>query len=124
MAAVPTLKDSLTPCAAGGSRVRFVILATHAAETCPTSNSKTRDMFLKYGPEIPNQAKKAGVKLLAGPLVNMEHMITTIVEAEKAEAVNAFLSESRLGQWNSVRIIPSQTLEEGLRDVATQKPIF
>ena len=88
------------------------------------SNAKTRDLFLKFGPEIPNLAKKAGVKLPAGPLVNAEHIITTVVEADKIEAVNQFVTESKLEHFNSVRIIPSVRLKEGLEEVAKQHPIF
>ena len=88
------------------------------------SNSKTRDLFLKFGPEIPNLAKNAGVKLLAGPLVNAEHIITTVVEADKIEAVNQFVTESKPEHFNSVRIIPSVPLKEGLEEVAKQHPIF
>jgi len=88
------------------------------------SNSKTRDLFLKFGPEIPNLAKKAGVKLLAGPLVNAEHIITTVVEADKIEATNQFVTESKLEHFNRVRIIPSVPLKEGLEEVAKQHTIF
>ena len=104
--------------------MKFVVLAVHTAETCPTSNSKTRGLFLKLAPEIPHLAKKAGVKLLAGPLVNWEHTITTVLEAEKTEAVNEFLSGTGLGRWNTVRILPSQTLDEGLEELTRESPIF
>lgn len=102
----------------------FVLLATHTPETCPLANSKTRELVLNTTPELPNMAKKHGVKFVAGPLVNREHVVVAIVEAEKAEAVDEFLSDSRLAHWNSVRVIPSVPIAEGLKEVERVKPIF
>ncbi len=95
----------------------FVLLASHTAETCPTSNAKTRELMSKITPQIPELARSLGVKIVAGPLVNQEHLITIIVEADKAEAVDQFLNESRLGHWNSVRVLPSVTIAEGIKDL-------
>lgn len=80
--------------------------------------------MLKGGPEIPNLAKKLGVNLVAGPFVNREHIVVTIVESAKAEAVDQFISESGIAQWNSVRVLPSLTMEEGMKDISSSRPIF
>jgi hypothetical protein len=102
----------------------FVLLASHAAETCPTSNAKTRELMNKIAPQIPELARKTGVKIVAGPLVNREHLTTVIVEADKAEAVDQFLLESRLNQWNSVRVLPSHTIADGLKEIEGYPPIY
>lgn len=104
--------------------MHFVLLATHTPDTCPTSNSKMRDLLSKIAPEIPNIAAKAGVKIVAGPFVNREHTIVAIVDSDKADNVDRFLVETRLGQWNSVRILPSLTIEEGMQEMQTLTPIF
>ena len=104
--------------------MHFVLLAMHSADSCPTSNSKTRELLLKTAPEIPSIAEKAGVKIVAGPFVNREHMTVVIVEAERSESVDRFLLETRLGHWNSVRVLPSLTMEEGIKEVQAQTPIF
>ena len=104
--------------------MHFVLLASHTAEVCPTSNAKTKELMLQIGPEIPNIAEKAGVKIVAGPFVNREHMVVLIVEADKSESVDSFLVESRLGHWNSVRVLPSLPIEEGMKDVQEGTPIF
>lgn len=75
-------------------------------------------------PEISNIAQKAGVRLVAGPFVNREHTIVTIVDADSAEGVDQLLAESRLGHWNSVRVLPSLTMEEGIEEIQRQTPIF
>jgi uncharacterized protein with GYD domain len=81
-------------------------------------------LLLKTAPEIPSIAEKAGVKFIAGPYVNREHTIVVIVEADKAENVDQFLLETRFGHWNSVRVLPSLTMEEGIKEVQAQTPIF
>ncbi len=104
--------------------MHFVLLASHSAEVCPTSNAKTREILLQRAPEMPGLAKRLGVNIVAGPFVSREHVTVVIAEAEKAEAVDRFISESGLAQWNSVRVLPSLTLEDGLREVSSLKPIF
>jgi hypothetical protein len=76
------------------------------------------------GPEIPSIAERTGVKIVAGPYVNNEHLTVAIVEADKAEPVDRFLVESRLAQWNKVRVMPSRTVAEGMSELAEQPPVF
>ena len=104
--------------------MHFVLLGVHSAEVCPTSNEKTRDLMLQTAPQVPEMAERAGVNIVAGPYVNREHMMVAVVEAEKAEDVDRFLLETRLHQWNSVRILPSKTIEEGMKDVQEGVPLF
>jgi hypothetical protein len=104
--------------------VHFVLLAEHTAEVCPTSNSKTRELLLQTAPQIPGIAEKNGVRILAGPFVNREHTTVVIVEADKADEVDRFIQETRLSQWNQVRVLPSLPMEEGLKEVQEQTPIF
>lgn len=104
--------------------MHFVLLATHSPDICPTSNSKTREILLQTAPEIPNIAERSGVKIVAGPYVNREHITVLIVEADRAEDVDRFLVEARLPQWNSVRVLPSLPMEQGLKEVQEQTPVF
>lgn len=104
--------------------MHYVLLATHSPETCPLSNSKTKELLLQVAPEISSMAEKAGVTLVAGPFVNHEHTVVTIVKADKVESVDQLLEETRLSQWNSVRVVPSLTMEEGMEEIQRQTPIF
>lgn len=104
--------------------MHYVLLATHAPECCPTCNSKTKEMLLQQASEIPKIAQKSGVTFVAGPLVNREHVIVAVVEADRSENVDQFLVETRLGHWNSVRILPSLTMEEALTEVHDHAAIF
>jgi hypothetical protein len=104
--------------------MHFVLLAEHTAEVCPMSNAKTRDLMLSAGPQIPAVAEQAGVKIVAGPYVNREHIAVVVVEADTADAVDSFIVESKLGHWNRVRVLPSLPIEQGMQEVAAQTPIF
>jgi uncharacterized protein with GYD domain len=104
--------------------MHFVLLATHSAEVCPTSNSSTRDLMMQTAPEIPNIAERTGVRIVAGPYVNREHVTVAVVEAESSEAVDRFLVEARLSQWNAVRVLPSLPIQEAMEDLQAQTPIF
>ena len=104
--------------------MHFVLLATHNAEVCPLSNSKTRDLILEIAPQIPSIAERNGVTMVAGPYVSDEHLVLTVVEADKAESVHGFLSDARLDQWNTVRVVPSLTIEEGMKELQGTTPLF
>ena len=103
--------------------MHYVLLAEHTAEVCPTSNAKTRELLLQTAQDIPNMARN-GVTIVAGPLVNREHVVVVVVEGDRSEAVDRFLVESRLPQWNRVRILPSLSIEEGMKDVQESTPLF
>jgi len=104
--------------------VHFVLLAEHEAEVCPTSNAKTRDLLLQTGQNIPQIAQQNGVNIVAGPFVNREHIVVTVVEADRSEAVDRFIVESRLHQWNRIRILPSLPIEDGMQDVQNSTSLF
>jgi hypothetical protein len=104
--------------------MHYVLLAEHSAEVCPTSNATTRELLLQMAPQIPDIAQRNAVTIVAGPFVNREHIVVTVVEAATSEAVDRFLVESRLAQWNRMRILPSLTMEEGMPDIQASSTIF
>jgi hypothetical protein len=102
----------------------YVVLGTHTAEVCPLSNAKSKALLLEVGPQIPAMAEKHGVKMVAGPFVNREHLTVTIAEADRAEDLDAFIVESRLAQWNTIRVIPSHSMEDGMREIVEGPSLF
>jgi uncharacterized protein with GYD domain len=104
--------------------MHYVVLATHAAEVCPTSNAKTKAVLLELAPQIPSLADKHGVKIMAGPFTNREHMVVVVVETERPEALDAFVVGTRLSQWNQVRILPSLPMEESMRELQEAPSLF
>lgn len=104
--------------------MHFVVLGSHSAEVCPTSNAKSKAMLLEMGPQIPTIAEKHGVKIVAGPFINREHLTVVIAEADRAEDLDTFIMESRLAQWNTVRVIPSHPMEVGMKEIAEGSSLF
>ena len=102
----------------------YVLLATHGPEICPTSNATTRELMNEMGPQIPKVAEQAGVKILAGPYVSREHTTVVIVQAGTGEALDQFLVESRLPQWNSVRVLPVLTMQAAMQEINDQPAIY
>jgi hypothetical protein len=62
--------------------------------------------------------------MLAGPFTNREHMVVTIVETDRPEALDEFLVESRLSQWNQVRILPSLPMDASMRELEEGTSLF
>jgi uncharacterized protein with GYD domain len=104
--------------------MHFVILGTHTAEVCPTSNAKTKALLLEIGPQVSDLAEKHGVNIVAGPFANREHTLVAIVETERPEALDSFLVDSRLPQWNSVRILPSVPMQEAMQELQEATSLF
>ena len=104
--------------------MQYVVLGEHSAEVCPSSNAKTRALMMEVGPQIAKIAEQNNVKIIAGPLVNREHTTVVIAETDQAENLDAFLVESRLSQWNRIRILPSLPVEEAMADINNQTALF
>ena len=104
--------------------MHFVVLASHSPEICPTSNAKTKALLLELGPQIPGIAQKHGVNIVAGPFVNREHTAVTIVETDRVDGLDDFIVDSRLSQWNQVRVLPSRSLQEGMTEIQEGASLF
>ena len=104
--------------------MHYVILAEHSAEVCPTSNAKSKALLLDMGPQIPKIAEQNSVNIIAGPFVNHEHTAVVIAETDRAENLYDFLTQTRLPQWNRIRILPSIPLAEGLDEVSESASLF
>ena len=104
--------------------MHFVLLAEHTAEVCPTGNAKTREVMQEIGPQVAAIAERAGVRIVSGPFVNREHLTVAIVEADTADAIDRFVVDTRLHQWNSVRVLPSLPIEEAMGQLQSQPPMF
>jgi hypothetical protein len=101
----------------------FLVKAVHSSDQCPTSNSKVRERVLGGASEIPVLAQRLGVTIVTGPLVlGSEHESVTVVEANGVEAVNDFIQQSGLIQWNSVRVSLVESLEATLGRLDTMPP--
>ena len=64
------------------------------------------------------------MNIVAGPFANREHVVVVIVETDRAEALDSFLVESRLSQWNQVRILPSVPMQEAMQEMQETPSLF
>ena len=102
---------------------QYVIRLTHSPDQCPTANTKTREMFIKGAPELPQLAQRLGLTFLAGPLIlGAEHDGIAVVEADKLETVQEFILQSGLVQWNSVRVSQAMSVQEAIQSIEKVPP--
>lgn len=104
--------------------MHYVLIASHTADICPTSNGRTRKLMQESAPDIPAIAEKTGVRIVAGPYVNREHITVAVVEAKTGEDLDAFIVGTRLPQWNSVRVLPSKPMDEGIREIEDSPVVY
>lgn len=97
---------------------------THPPDQCPTANSTVRKHVMNKAAEMPELAKKHGIEFLGGPTVSTQHKGVAIIKTENVDGINEFLQDSGLIQWNSVEVILSQTIDDGLRSLDTLRPIY
>src|SRR3990172_2231959 len=93
---------------------QFVLIAEHPPELCPTGNAKTRKMMKEGAKELPVLAQKLGVEILTLRVFGGDHVVLGIVEAADIEAVREFIMQSRLIQWNTVKVHATWSMEEAL----------
>jgi hypothetical protein len=80
--------------------------------------------MMQSAPEVPQIAEKTGVTIIAGPYVSREHVSVAIVEAKTGEDLDQFLMDSKLPMWNSVRVLPSVTMQEGVQEIQDLPTIY
>lgn len=102
---------------------QYVIRMTHPPDQCPTANAKVRELFVKSTSEFPQLVQKLHVKFVAGPLIlGAEHEGIAVVESDKIEAVQDFVEQSGLVQWNSVRVSQAMTVQEAIQKMEMIPP--
>ncbi len=94
---------------------RYVLLADHNPEVCPASNAKSRARMMQ-GLNPENAAKVAeslGLDTLFGPVhLDPSHRTLVVFEGDSIEAVNRWVIETGLFQWNTVEVSSLTAIEE------------
>jgi len=104
--------------------MQYLIVGQHPPDLCPSANDTIRTLAQEGAKEIPGLAEKLGVKLLATYVPMNNHMVFAAVEAEDMSSVREFAFQARLGQWNTVEIYQTSTLEEALTKVNELPTIY
>jgi hypothetical protein len=102
----------------------FAMLAEHPPNLCPTSNAKTRQIMQEGAGQIPQLAEQLGVNIVTLRVFGPDHIILAVVEADDIESVRDFAFQSRLMQWNTVKINATYSMEEALGLIDQAEPIF
>jgi uncharacterized protein with GYD domain len=103
---------------------QYLIVGVHPPDLCPSANEKIRNLAAQGGKEMPALGEKLGVKILATYVPMTNHQVFVAVEADDANAVREFAFQGRLGQWNTVEILQTSTLEEALTRVQELETIY
>ncbi len=67
----------------------YIVRHQHDAETCPAKDPAMGEMLLKH--LSPNNAHKFGLTIKGDGVVNGQHTLFMIVEAEEADTVENFM---------------------------------
>ena len=102
----------------------FAVLAEHPPDLCPTSNAKTRQLLKEGAGQIPQLAEQLGVSIGTLRIFGPDHIILAVVDADDIESVRTFALQSRLMQWNTVKIHPTYSMEEALVLIDQVEPVF
>jgi hypothetical protein len=102
----------------------FAVIAEHPPNLCPTSNAQTRQMLKQGAGQIPQLAEQLGVQIGTLRIFGPEHIILLVVEADDIESVRNFALQSRLMQWNTVKINATYSIEEAVAMIDEVEAIF
>ncbi len=105
---------------------KYVILADHTPDICPSANARSRARALEgLGQNLPKLAESAQVTFVTDPLhLDPGHRTVAVVEAPSIEAVTGMIYESGLSQWNTVEVCPATPVAELMANVDAFPIVF
>jgi hypothetical protein len=102
----------------------FAVIAEHPPDLCPTSNAQTRQIMKEGAGQIPQLAEQLGLSIVTLRIFGPDHIILAVLEADDIDSVRDFAFQSRLMQWNTVRIHATYSMEEALGLIEDAETIF
>jgi hypothetical protein len=102
----------------------FAVIAEHPPDLCPTSNAQTRQMLKEGARQIPQLAEQLGVDIGTLRIFGPDHIILAVVEADDIDSVRNFALQSRLMQWNTIKIHATYSIEEAVAMIDEVEAIF
>ena len=85
----------------------YFVRHQHSSETCPAKDPQMGQMLLDHLTKA--NARKFGIDLLADAVLDGEHTLVLIAEAENPEYLNSYMQPFR--QAGVVEITPASTCE-------------
>jgi hypothetical protein len=92
----------------------FAVTAEHPPDLCPVSNAQTRKILKEGAGQIPQLAQRLDLNIVTLRIFGPDHIILAVVEADDIDSVRTFALQSRLMQWNTVKIHATYSIEEAL----------
>ena len=102
----------------------FAVIAEHPPDLCPTSNAQIRQIMKEGAGQIPQLAEQLGLSIVTLRVFGPDHIILAVLEADDIDSVRDFAFQSRLMQWNTVRIHATYSMEEALGLIEDAETIF
>ncbi len=106
---------------------KYIVLADHTPDICPSSNSRTRARAQDgLGEEnLPKAMAEHGITFAVEPMhLDPSHRTVAIVEAANVEAVVAFVNATGLSQWNTVEVCPTTPISEMMETLEDSPIVF
>jgi hypothetical protein len=93
---------------------KYVILADHSPDICPSANARTRKRAQEgLGQQLPKLTAEAGITFDVMPLhLDPGHRTIAVVDAPNIEAVAKLVMDTGLSQWNTVEVCPVTPTQE------------
>lgn len=85
----------------------YFVRHQHSAETCPAKDPAMGQMLLEH--LTVKNARKFGVDLLSDAVLDAQHTLVLIAEAEDLEYINNFMQP--FAMVGSVEVVPASTCE-------------
>ncbi len=85
----------------------YFVRHQHTAETCPAKNPEMGQMLLQHLSKA--NARKFGIELHGEAVLDGQHTLVLILEADQEESVEQFMTPFR--QAGSVEIVPASLCE-------------
>ena len=102
----------------------FAVIAEHPPNLCPTSNAQTRQLLKEGASQIPQLAEQLGVDIGTLRIFGPDHIILVVAEADDIDSVRNFALQSRLMQWNTVKIHATYSIQEAVAMIDEVEAIF
>ena len=102
----------------------FAVIAEHPPDLCPTSNAQTRQIMKEGAGQIPQLADQLGLSIVTLRIFGPDHIILAVLETDDIDSVRDFAFQSRLMQWNTVRIHATYSMDEALGLIEDAETIF
>jgi hypothetical protein len=118
--------DDRLPSRKVGTVPRYVLLADHSPDICPSSNARSRARAIEgLGQRLPKLSAEAGITFLTGPLhLDPGHRMVAVVEAPSIEAVSQLVYATGLSQWNTVEVCPTTPVADMMANLEDFPIVF